>query len=182
MADGSAERTVTVHSSWRGIIGGFVGAGVIALGGSYGVAVAGARTFPVIVAVVGWILFLVMATDFPLASTFSTTGVERRMLLRRQSFRWRPTDRLSRTAPRIVLAERRLEHGGLTLVRGRRRYLLVDRPESGTEYDAVVATVEVDGGPGAELGASYLPRPSDSIPPSWIYRRSKWRPDDAEPR
>lgn len=182
MSDGSAERTVTIHSSWRGIVGGFVGACVIAIGGTAGVASVGLRTLPTIIAVVGWCLLLVMAVDFPLASTFSADAVERRMLLRRQRLAWQPDDLLTRTAPRIVWADRRLEHGGLTLVRGRRRYLLVDRPESGSEYDAMVATVEVGGTPGAKLGTSYLPRPADSIPPSWIYRRSKWRPDDVPPR
>ena len=182
MADGSVERTVTIHSSWRGIAGGFLGAGVIALGGSFGLVAVGARPLPLVFAIVGWGLLGVMAADFPLASTFSAAGVERRMLLRRQSLAWRPDDRLSRTAPRIIWADRRLEHGGLTLIRGKRRYLLVDRPESGFEFDALIATVEIDGMPGAELGASYLPRPDDSVPPSWLYRRSKWRPDDVASR
>jgi hypothetical protein len=182
VADGSAERTVTIHSSWRGIAGGFLGASVIALGGSYGLASIGPRPLPVAIAAVGWCLFAVMAADFPLASTFSATGVERRMLLRRQLLSWRSDDRLSRTAPRIIWADRRLEHGGLTLVRGRRRYLLVDRPESGFEFDALIETVEIDGAPGADLGVSSLPRPADSVPPTWLYRRSKWRPDDVASR
>jgi hypothetical protein len=182
VTDGPTERTVTVHSSWRGLIGGFVGAGVIAVGGTAGVASVGLRPLPVIIAVVGWALLAVMAVDFPVASTFSATGVERRMLLRRQRLVWRPGDALSRTAPRIIWADRRLEHGGLTLVRGKRRYLLADRPESGTEYDALVETVEVDGTTGREVGASRLPRPAESIPPTWLYRRRRWRPDDATPR
>lgn len=182
MVDGSTGRTVTIHSSWRGILGGFGGAGIIALGGTYGVAAVGARPLPLVIAVVGWCLVAVMAADFPLASTFSADRVVRRMLLRRQTIVWRAGDRLSRTAPRIIWADRRLEHGGLTLVRGRRRYLLADRPESGFEFDALIETVERDGTPGADLGASLLPRPAEAVPPSWLYRRSRWRPDDAASR
>lgn len=180
--DDPAEASVTVHSSWRGIVGGFFGAGVIALGGTIGVAAVGFRPFPVIVCAIGWALVAVMAFDFPVASTFSASGVRRRMVARRQWFAWREGDQLSRTAPKIVWGERRLEHGGLTLVRGRRRYLLVDRPESAAEFDAVVLVLEADGAAGAGLGASYLPRPSESLPPSWLYRRARWRPDSSADR
>jgi hypothetical protein len=176
------EASITIHSSWRGVVGGYFGAGVIALGGSYGVLAAGFRWFPVIIFVIGWGLVAVMALDFPVASTFSAQAVERRMALRRQRFEWRPDDRLSRTAPKIILGERRLEHGGLTLVRGKRRYLLVDRPESGAEYDEIVRIVEAPGAGGAQLGASRLPRPADSLPPSWLYRRARWRPDTSTDR
>jgi hypothetical protein len=176
------EVSITIHSSWRGVVGGFFGAGVIALGGTYGVVAAGFRSFPVIVLVIGWGLVAVMALDFPVASTFSSEAVERRMVLRRQRFGWRPDDRLSRTAPKIILGERRLEHGGLTLIRGKRRYLLVDRPESGAEYDELVRVLEAPGAAGAQLGASRLPRPADSLPPSWLYRRARWRPDTSGDR
>ena len=176
------ERSITIHSSWRGVIGGYFGAGVIALGGTYGVLSAGLRWFPGIVFVVGWGLMAVMAFDFPVASSFSGSAVERRMTLRRQRLDWRPDDRLSRTAPKIMLGERRLEHGGLTLLRGKRRYLLVDRPESGAEYDEMVEIVEAAGSAGAELGACRLPRPADSLPPSWLYRRARWRPDTGRGR
>lgn len=169
--------SVTIHSSWRGVVGGFFGAGVIALGGTYGVIAAGLRWFPGIVFVVGWGLVAVMAVDFPVASTFSPDAVVRRMALRRHHLAWRADDQLSRTAPKIMLGERRLEHGGLTLVRGRRRYLLVDRPESGAEYDEMVRVLEAPGSAAAQLGASRLPRPADSLAPSWLYRRARWRPD-----
>ncbi|PIE31571.1 MAG: hypothetical protein CSA55_05415 [Ilumatobacter coccineus] len=159
-----------------------LGALVLAGAGTYGVVVSGWRPIVTLLFVVGWIGVAVMLLDYPVASTFTSQGVVRRMILRRAFYPWRDGDSLSRARPRALRFDRRYEHGGLVLMRGRRRYLLVDRLESEGEYDDLVDVVEVEGTPGDEVMASMLSRPSSKVPPTWLYRRTKWRPDWATGR
>jgi hypothetical protein len=171
--------SITIHSTWRGIALGTLGAGIVAAAGTWGVAQVGFRAVPGTLFVIGWILVLAMLLDYPIASTFTSTGVTRRMVMRRQHFDWDGVNQISRTRPKLVRVDRRLEHGALTLVRGRRRYLLVDRLESADEFDRMVAVVERDG---AEVTPSMLPRPGEKVPPTWLYRRKHWRPEWARGR
>ncbi|MFZ8998922.1 MAG: hypothetical protein ACO225_15080 [Ilumatobacteraceae bacterium] len=174
--DATIERSVTLHSTWRHVVGSFLGAGVVASAGSGAVAAVGSRPVPVVLAVAGWVALLAVAVDVPIATRFSERWVERRMLLRRQRSEWRADDRLTRVRPSVLRFERTLQHGGLVLRRGRRRYLLVDRSESAAEFDALVEVLESGPSPVVHLGASMLPRPSDRVPPTWLYRRRRWRP------
>jgi hypothetical protein len=176
VAHTAAGESVTVHSSWRGIISGALGAGMVAAAGTYGVLQVGFRVIPGTLFVIGWILVLAMALDYPIASTFTSSGVTRHMALRRQQFEWDEDLQLSRTRPTLVRIDRRLEHGALALVKGRRRYLLVDRLESADEFDTLVTIVEAED---ADNGASMLPRPGPKVPPTWLYRRACWRPASA---
>lgn len=172
----SPGRTVTLHSAWRHVVGAFLGAGLVALAGLFGLWTVGPRSVPVLLSIVGWSAVLAVAVDVPLAATFSEAGVERRMVLRRQTLAWRDDDRLTRSRPSLLRFEREIQHGGLVLRRRRRRYLLVDRTESAAEFDRLVEVLEGGDRPCVTLGASMLPRPSDRIPPTWLYRRRRWRP------
>ena len=181
-ARSASEREITIHSSWRGLIFSTLGAAIVAAAGTFGVIAAGFRVVPGTLFVVGWLFVLIVALDYPVASRFTAEGVERRMMLRRQWFPWERVDQLTRTRPSFVKLDRRIEHGGLTVKIGRKRYLLVDRLESGDEFDAMVRIVEVPGTAGDEVGASMLPRPGDKVPPTWMYRRRRWRPEWATDR
>lgn len=174
MSERSGVESVTVHSSWRGIILGSLGAGIVGAAGTIAVSQVGFGPVPTVLFGVGWVLVLAMVLDYPIASTFTSGGVTRRMMLRRQHFRWADDHLLTRTRPTLIRVDRRLEHGALALVKGRRRYLLVDRLESAAEFDGLVDIVEADGD---ASGASMLPRPGDKVPPTWLYRRSHWRPE-----
>lgn len=171
-----------MHSSWRGILSGAFGAGLLTAAGTYGVSQVGFRLFPALLLVGGWLLVLAIVFDYPIASRFSSAGVERRMLLRRQWFDWEDVRQLTRTRSSVMRIDRTLQYGGLALVKGRRRYLLVDRLESGPEYDRMVEVVEATGGAGEGVGASMLPRPGDKVAPTWLYRRDRWKPDWAHRR
>lgn len=169
--------SVTLHSSWRHLISTASGASVLVLLGGTALAAAGPGAVPVIVLLVGAGAMGVVLFDVPVAATFDVDGVERRMVLRRHRIRWCDNDQLTRTRPTLLRAERSLQHGGLVLRRGRRRYLLVDRSESAAEFDALVALLDGPGGPPGGLGVAMLPRPGERIPPTWLYRRAHWRPD-----
>ena len=174
--ESTTDRTVTIHSTWRHLGGSLIGAGAVALGGSFGIVAAGPRPVPIVLTVVGWTAVVAVCLDVPVATTFSSTWVERRTVVRRHRTEWRPTDRLTRVRPSVLRFERTVQHGGLVLHRGRRRYLLVDRSESAAEFDELVAVLESGSPSASHLGASMLPRPSDRVPPTWLYRRRRWRP------
>lgn len=173
----AAPSSITLHSSWRHLVATGLGAGIVALGGTYAVAAAGLRPVPMLLFAAGWGLVAVVFLDVPVASTFSANGVERRMMLRRHHLEWRDGDELTRTRPSVVRLDRSLQHGGLVLSRGKRRYLLVDRSESADEFDELERLLETSGQPCAVLELSRLARPSESVPPTWLYRRGAWRPD-----
>jgi hypothetical protein len=176
---------VVLHSSWRGIIGGVLGAAVlVALGAVPMVLGRGGLGAPVLV-VVGAVLLAVMLWDYPVASVFGPDGIERRALLRRHLLVWRGIDELARARPgmRAALNWRSggLSSGGLVAVSGRRRYLLVDQAESRVEYGAVRAVMA--DGDAATL--SMPPPPPPDTPPTSLYRRRRWRsgvPGDQSPR
>lgn len=164
--------SVTLHSTWRGIVLSALGSlAVLAIGlfavlrGGWGVVSTG-------VVLTGLAFAAVSLLDYPVASTFDSEGVTRRMALRRHRMPWSSIDQLSRTRPSAVKNFRKLAHGGLVAVRGRRRYLLVDQCESLAEFRAVEAVAVHDGDALAEA----VPTPPDGMAPTWIHRRAKWAP------
>jgi hypothetical protein len=179
---GAEQPSITLHSTWRFLIGSAVGAVVMAGAGTYGVLAAGFNVITTLIAGAGWFFVGVVMLDLPIASTLTPDGVRRHMLLRRQFLTWEPGDALTRSRPSLVRDEARLRQGGLVLRRGRRRYLLVDRAESQDEYAAVVGLIDVPGSPGELVDLSGLPGPPSSAPPTWLYRRRMWRPEDAADR
>ncbi len=177
-----ARPSLTLHSSWRGIVLGSCGAAAVAAAGTYGVAAAGFRIIPTVLFIAGWLFVITMLFDFPIATEITADGVERRMMLRRHHLSWDRVEQLTRTRPTMIRVDRRLEHGALAAKRGRRRYLLVDRLESAAEYDRMVEVIEGGGSAGDHVGASLLPRPGEKVPPTWLYRRAAWRPDAGDSR
>ncbi|MFP5489003.1 MAG: hypothetical protein ACLGHQ_11930 [Acidimicrobiia bacterium] len=178
----TAGSSVTLHSTWRFLIGSALGAVALAVAGTFGVVVAGFNAITTVLFVLGWAFVALVALDVPVAATFDATGVRRHMLVRRQFLGWRSDDRITRARPSIVRQEARLRQGGLVLRRGRRHYLLVDKAESIDEFNAVLDAIDVAGTPGAEVDLTAVPSPPESAPPTWLYRRHRWRPEAASSR
>lgn len=174
-----APASITLHSSWRGIVAAFAGSSLLLLAGATGVAVTGWRVFPTSLLALGVVFVAGVAADYPIASTFTADGVERRALLRRHRIAWERVDQLSRARPGLLGNVRRMVLGGLVAVIGRRRYLLVDQVESGPEHDRLEAVL---GEWGRQLELDRLTRPSDDVTPTWVYRRPRWAPDEAPDR
>lgn len=179
---GAEQPSITLHSTWRFLIGSAIGAAVLATAGTYGVSAAGFNVITTMLFVAGWISVAVVVLDLPVASTVSSAGVVRRMLLRRQFLAWQPTDSLVRAHSSVVRHGAKVSHGGMVLRRGRRKYLLVDKAESEDEFAAVLDVVDTSGTPGASVDLSSLPAPPSSTAPTWLYRRRRWRPDGAPGR
>ncbi len=164
---------MTLHSSWRGLVFNSLGALLVLGGGVLAVSRGGWNVISTFVFVVGAGLVVVMALDYPVASTFSAEGVTRRMMLRRQHLPWDRIDQLSRTRPGLTSGLRKVQHGGLVAVVGKRRYLLVDRCESLDEFHRLE---DLASGRSREL-LDEVPVPPDAALPTWLYRSGKWAPE-----
>lgn len=182
----SADPTLVLHSSWRGILGAF--SSVILLAALSAVAWGGGATvISVGLTVVAVVVLAIVVLDYPIATEFGPVGVVRRCLLRRQRLAWTAIDALSRTADRATLepgppassGSRARPRGslggrpaGLVAVVGRRRYLLVNQSESRDECETLRRL----------LGDWDVPTrwraglPTEAQPPTWLYRRRRWRP------
>jgi len=171
--------SVTLHSSWRGIVLNALGALVVLAAGGYSVSTGGVNGISVVVLTLGLGFVGVVLFDYPVACTFTVGGVTRRMMLRQQRISWDRIDQLSRTRPKLLSSFRKLAHGGLVAVVGKRRYLLVDHCESRDEFNEIERLV---GGQADEIGLWEVPRPAKGTDPTWVYRRSRWAPDQRERR
>lgn len=166
------DRQLTLHSGWRGILLSYAGATALLVAGVVSVVGAGVKVVPVGLLIVGIVLVIGVVVDYPISTRFTVDGIQRRALARRHLIRWTAITALTRARPSIRVAQRGFAPGGLTAVVGRRNYLLVDRVESGGEYDrleSLLRSWDVDLGLGM--------RPSDNVVPTWMYRRKRWAPD-----
>lgn len=170
----AARDSLTIHSSWRGLVGSYAGALIVFAAGCVAVAAGGTTVFATVLFLVGLILLLGVLFDYPVASTFDARGVTRRPLLRRQLLGWDRIDRLTRSRPSVRLSARRMTPGGLVAVVGKRKYLLVDRVESPGEFDALGDLVAA--ATDHERLDDVL-RPDTEVPPTWLYRRKRWHGD-----
>ena len=170
MAD--ADRSVTLHSSWKGVILSAVGAACVFVFGLGITLSSGGATVAVGVLVLGSVLLATVLFDYPVSSRFTSEYVERRAILRRQTIAWDRVDQLTRARPGIA-GLRSLTPGGLTAKVGRRRYLLVDQCEAMSEFDAL-GEVLVDRY--VELGVDEMIPPRTETDPTWTYRRRRWQP------
>jgi hypothetical protein len=169
-------RSVTLHSSWRTVAGGYVGPLILLLITAFAVQRAGIGPIAVALAVFSLVLVAILLFDFPVATRFDETGLVRRMPLRRHRLAWDDVERLSRARGKVLDPRRltdRANRGGLVAVVGRRRYLLVDQAESRREFELLAAVLE--------HAAPWLVNeglvPPEHAPPTYLYRRRKWRPE-----
>lgn len=171
--DPSGQDVVVLHSSWSGLVLSSVGA-VLFFVLAVGLLIAdGFTLLSVFVFVLSLVLLGVVAFDMPVASYFDDQRVIRRTALRRHEMRWEDVDRLSRLRVGVFRTRRDLKGGGLVAKLGWRSYTLVDRLESATEFDAVVAAM---GDWADALGLGSDQRPPDGRTPTWMYRSDRWKP------
>lgn len=175
----SGVTSLTIHSSLRGIIAAFATGIAITGGGLLGVSRVGFRTLPTIILVVGLALLLIALLDFPVATTFDRSGFRRRMALRSSFVPWDDVRQLTRTRPSMFRLDKAMIPGGLAAAVGRKRILLVDRPESANEYDDLVALAD---DAGFSEVADMVNRPGEKVPPTWLYRRKHWHPESVTRR
>jgi hypothetical protein len=173
-----ATDSVTLHTSWRGIVTSTAGALIVLVAGVIVVAAVGFRVLPTLVLVAGVAATLIVLFDYPIAVTFDADGLTRRTLLRRQRMHWSSIDQLSRSRPGVVAGVRKLAHGGLVAVVGRRRYMLVDRCESLDEFAELERILD----PIDEGILERVPRPHLAAGPTWLYRRARWAPEQPSDR
>ena len=169
---------VTLHTSWRGIVTGCLGAALLFAAGVLVVGSVGFRVLPTVLLLAGVAAVAIVTLDHPIAVTFDADGLTRRMLLRRHRMPWSAIDQLSRSRPGLVAGVRRMSHGGLVAVVGRRRYMLVDRCESPDEFAALERLLD----PVDVSILEHVPRPHASAQPTWLYRRARWAPEEPTDR
>ena len=171
--------SVVIHTSWRGIA--FAGLGVAALIVFSGLllVVVGPNVLTVLIAVVAVVGAAVVLLDMPIASVFDRNGVTRRALLRREWLSWDDVIRLTRLRRGAFRDSRDAPAGGLVAIRGRRHYYLSDRMEGRSEYEQLRAVLADRR---EELLFEQLAVPPQEQPPTWLYRRSKWAPENADRR
>ncbi|WP_395154438.1 hypothetical protein [Ilumatobacter sp.] len=172
-ADGPSG-SVTLHSSWKSLVLSFLGAlAVFGVGLASTINTEGA-VIPIIILVLGVVFLTSVLFDSPVASTFTTDGVQRRPLLRRHFIAWDRVGQLTRTRPSIAGALKGLTPGGMAVKVGRRRYLLVDQCEALREFQELVELLE---NRYVTLGIDEMVQPPEAIDPTWTYRRKRWLPD-----
>lgn len=163
---------LTLHSSWWGITSGMVSSSVLVALGGWGVLSVGFNWIPTVLLAVGVLLLAVVVFDLPVASRVTLEGIERRALARRHHLRWDGIRALSRGRPAMRLRNRQLDPGPLVAVVGRRRYMVIDQTESLEEYQQLIALLtHLERHDDIEL----LLAPPERRPPTWTYRRSRWR-------
>ncbi|MGQ0825820.1 MAG: hypothetical protein ACT4OX_12490 [Actinomycetota bacterium] len=155
---------VRLHSSWRGLVVAFMSpllllaVGSLAMGGGVNVVAA-------LLVIAGGLLLVVSLFDYPLSSTLGEHGITRRTALRRHRLPWAEIDAITRA--RGTRFNRR--PGPLAAACGRRRYLIVDRPEAATEYGAIAECLTRYDSRVALVAAA----PRQETVPTWLYHRRK---------
>ena len=169
---------LTLHTSWRGLLAAaitpvaFVGFGSLAISGG------GVRGVPIAVVVIGVVLAVGVAYDFPSRTRFDGSGLTRVCLIRHHHVPWEQVAAIERTRPNssttmrnltIDRDDRQVSGGLIARGRGRRRWLLTDQVESRMEHDRLAALIrDLD----APVGLRAT-RPHDGVAPTNLYRRRR---------
>ncbi len=170
---------LVIHSSLRGWISAAISPTVLLALGAAAVGGVGFRPIPTTLLIIGALLTLVVATDLPRHTRFSTDGVVRVCLLRKQRLVWSRLVAIERTRPNTMnlvrnLAEsdrdaRQVSGGLIARGSGRKRWLLTYNLESRAEHDELARLLERHDIP-VPLRA---PRPHADAPPTYLYRRRR---------
>ncbi|WP_040491348.1 hypothetical protein [Ilumatobacter nonamiensis] len=176
-AGSESSRSITLHSSWFGIIAASLGAvGLFAV--AIGVlAIAGVGWVSVVVALVAIALGAVVLFDMPIATTFDVDGVERRTPLRRHRISWDDIAGLQRMPRGGIRRATSQRAGGIVARRGGRQILLVDRMEGRREHAELREIVDTDT---LETVFGGLDSPPPNRTPTWVRRSKRWKPDEGE--
>lgn len=172
-------RSVTLHSTWTGIVMSFLGATLFVGFSILLVWDIGANLITVGLLVTSLIFATVAVFDLPISAEFRRDGVVRRTLFRHQFIEWDRLNRLRRLRVGVWRTRRDGRGGGLIADIKGRNYVLVDTMESAIEFDDLRRLL----GEWADaLGLSDELRPPDGRSPTWLYRRDRWKPDSAKSR
>jgi hypothetical protein len=162
-----------LHSSLTGIALSFSSVAVLVALVVFSIGSGGAVVVTVALAVLASVGAAVILLDMPISSSFDSSGVTRRALLRHQRLHWDDIDRLSRSRKGMFRSSKMAPTGGLIAVRERRNYTLVDRMEGHVEFGRLRVSL---GEAGERLGVDRIAQPPLDQPPTWLHRRAKWAP------
>ena len=171
--------TVTLHSTWTGIVMSYLGAVLFV---AFAVGLLSVSYFGVITVglLITSVVFAGVALfDLPISAEFRDDVVVRRTALRHQFIDWDRVTRLRRLRVGMLRTRRDGRGGGLVAHIKGRKYVLVDTMESAVEFDEVR---RVMGEWADALGLGDDLRPPDGRSPTWLYRRDHWKPDSARSR
>jgi hypothetical protein len=164
---------VVLHSSMTGLASVALGVVLLVAFAVFAFVAVGVTVVSVVIGLAALAAVGVTVFDMPISSDFDAVGVTRRALLRHDRLRWDTVDRLSRQRRGLVRGARSAPTGGLTAVRGRRNFHLVDRMEGHDEWERLRRVL---GDEGDRLGIERVARPPLEQPPTWLHRRAKWHP------
>lgn len=173
------DRSITLHSTWTGIVMSFLGASMFFAFSVLLVWDIGANLVTVGLLVLSVVFAVVAVFDLPISAEFRRDGVVRRTLLRHQFIEWDRLNRLRRLRVGVWRTRRDGRGGGLIADIKGRNYVLVDTMESAIEFDDIRRLL----GEWADaLALNDELRPPDGRSPTWLYRRDRWKPDSARSR
>ena len=173
MKEAGQPAAITLHSSWRGIVGGFGGAAVVTVIAGVAIASVGWRPVPTVIGTIGAALLAVVVFDFPIATTFDEDGVERRPVGRRHRVPYdhirqldaHPTRRRWASSASVAWWRR---WGGAGTCSS-------TSPRAVVEFAALYDLLERFAPELADLDLT----PPEEANPTWLYRRRRWRAHEA---
>lgn len=134
-----------------------------------------------VIGAIGCLLAFVALFDMPLRTEFSSGGITRVCALRRHHIPWSRVIGIERAPTRSAMRYARRpdqggKPGGLVARVGRRRYMLVNRPEGALQYDRLVVAVRS----WDDVVVVRARRPPATTVPTDLHRRGGGG-DDADP-
>lgn len=168
-----AADTVTLHSSWTGVVSVAVGAGLLDLVSLAAFVTIGLSVGTSVFAAVAVACTLLVLLELPVAAVFGPAGVVRVSPVRRAFLPWGRVTKLTRLRRGVLRTSKSAPVGGLVAMLGSRRVVLVDRMEGPEEFEELV---QVLGPVGEDLLVDELAVPPLEQTPTWMYRRKKWAP------
>lgn len=171
--DPDPQRSLVLHSSWRGRISAALTPTLLLAFGGIGALGAGLRAIPAVALALGIGLLLVVVFDYPMRTVFGQESIDRKCLGRTERLEWSQVGLVGRPAYSARLGRLGRTTTGLVAAVGRRRYLLTDRMESKAEHQALLRVIAA----WAEGTPVEATQPPDDWPPTWLYKRRQGRTD-----
>jgi len=167
-------RSITLHSSWTGLILNSMGALLLFVVAIVLAIVNGLSWLPAVLFVLGVVVAGVLAYDMPIATTFDSDGILRRAALRHHRLEWDDVNRVRRGRAGVVRNRSQNTRGGLVAWSGRKPYVLSDKMESTIEFDQLRDLLghKLADSVGIDAGL----RPLRERSPTWTHRNEKWHP------
>jgi hypothetical protein len=156
---------VRLYTSWRGLVLALASPAVLLVIAAFAISESGIHPLSLILLLIGGGLLAVSLFDYPIVTVIDGNGITRRTPLRSHRITWDRVTAVNR-ARGAKLAKR---IGPLTAAIGKRRYLLVDRPEGADEYEKIRKLL-TDNDVDCPLSAD---APAADTAPTWLYHRKR---------